>query len=325
MQIDSHRQIPDLEPRFLAPDGWREDMFTAPGTGHALRYGWVLPPESTVLRGAVVILQGRSEFVEKHFETARDMLARGFAVWMMDWYGQGRSGRMLDNPHKDHSEGFQTHLDDLHAFIATRILPGMPDGTKLILLGHSMGGNLGLRYIAQNPGIFSAAAFSAPMLGIRDLRCWPQSFLDILLTLLRPAHTRYVPGGRDWAEDIRKSPGQDIFSGDPVRDAVHMAWCRVDPALRLGHVTFGWVYNALKSCEILRRLGALEDIGIPCLFAAAGREALVDNRAIVKAAKRIPGAVFLELSDARHEILMETDDIRNRFLAAFDKMLEGIV
>ena len=42
-------------------------------------------------KGTVCMFQGRAEFIEKYFETVRDLRARGFAVATLDWRGQGRS------------------------------------------------------------------------------------------------------------------------------------------------------------------------------------------------------------------------------------------
>ena len=55
--------------------------------GVNLRFArWAPPPGR---KGTVVLLQGRAEFIEKYFETVRDLRARGFAVATFDWRGQG--------------------------------------------------------------------------------------------------------------------------------------------------------------------------------------------------------------------------------------------
>ncbi|HXZ17468.1 MAG TPA: alpha/beta hydrolase, partial [Roseiarcus sp.] len=51
-------------------------------------------------RGTVAVFGGRGEFVEKYFEIAGDLLARGFAVAALDWRGQGLSERALRNARK---------------------------------------------------------------------------------------------------------------------------------------------------------------------------------------------------------------------------------
>ena len=59
--------------------------------GVNLRFArWTPPPGR---KGTVVVLQGRTESIEKYFETVRDLRARGFAVATFDWRGQGLSDR----------------------------------------------------------------------------------------------------------------------------------------------------------------------------------------------------------------------------------------
>ena len=59
--------------------------------GVNLRFArWAPPPGR---KGTVFVLQGRAEFIEKYFETVRDLRARGFAVATFDWRGQGLSDR----------------------------------------------------------------------------------------------------------------------------------------------------------------------------------------------------------------------------------------
>src|SRR3954451_12467828 len=52
--------------------------------------------------GTIVVCCGRAEFIEKYFETAADLLARGLTTIVFDWRGQGLSGRELDNSRKGH-------------------------------------------------------------------------------------------------------------------------------------------------------------------------------------------------------------------------------
>src|SRR5450756_735900 len=61
--------------------------------GVSLRFARWAPPVGR--KGTVVVLQGRAEYIEKYFETVRDLRARGFAVATFDWRGQGMSERCL--------------------------------------------------------------------------------------------------------------------------------------------------------------------------------------------------------------------------------------
>src|SRR5690349_6044088 len=89
--------------------------------GVSLRYARWAPPAGR--KGTVCIFQGRAEFIEKYFETAADLRARGFAVATLDWRGQGLSDRALSDPLKGHVGNFADYDLDLQAFIQKVVLP----------------------------------------------------------------------------------------------------------------------------------------------------------------------------------------------------------
>jgi len=316
--------ISDLAERFTQPSGWRTHSFKNPNTGHEIHFGSVFP-SGAAATAVVVCLPGLSEFSEKYYEVARDMLSRGYAFWCIDWQYQGRSGRMSRYPQRRHSDGIGTDLDDLHRLITDYIKPASVHPgrgrTPLIMLAHSMGGGIGLRYLVEHPGVFSAAAFNAPLLGIYNfskLQGWAAKILSALPVVNR----LYVPGGKDWNDARRKGDGSEIFSSDPSRDYLHSAWSKADPALQIGDPTIRWVAETLKSFAVLQLPGKLESIAIPTLFAIAGKDTIVDNAAIQAASARIHNSRLLELTESRHEILVEQDAYRNAFFDGFDKMIK---
>lgn len=320
-----HAPPADLNPRFYQPEGWRWHHFTNP-KGQKLRFGSVTP-KSRVPNAVVICLPGLSEYAEKYYEVAHDMLDRNLAFWVLDWQGQGQSDRPLANRHKRHSSGFNHDIDDLHYFLTEYVKHASvhPDVGRipLVMLAHSMGGNIGMRYLIDHPDMFACAAFSAPMCGIAATRMMPQPFaLGLSAVLKEFCNMSYVFGGSDWRPDERDIPfPRNVFSGDPARSAIHNAWCVADSDLQVGNVTFGWVHEALKSCARLQHDIFRKPVQIPCLIGIAGEDRLVDNRAIRKLAAAIPLSTLLELDDARHEIMMERDPIRDAFFNAFDTLL----
>ena len=102
-------RVPGNEPPDGAEEHWLEGrggvkvrVMTAPARGPA--------------RGSVIVAPGRTEFIEKYFEVLRDLQQRGFAVFCIDWRGQGLSGRETPNPLKGHLSTFDDPVNDL-AFI----------------------------------------------------------------------------------------------------------------------------------------------------------------------------------------------------------------
>ena len=51
---------------------------------------------------------------------------------------------------------------------------------------------------------------------------------------------------------------------------------------------------------------------------AAGLDSVVDNDAIRRLSERVAGVSIITIREALHEILLEKDEIRQQFLAAFD-------
>src|SRR5437660_106767 len=92
--------------------------------GVSLRFArWEPPPGR---KGTVCLFQGRAEYIEKYFETVRDLRARGFAVATLDWRGQGGSVRALRNWRKGYVRNFSQYQIDLETFIHEVVLPDCP-------------------------------------------------------------------------------------------------------------------------------------------------------------------------------------------------------
>lgn len=72
----------------------------------------------------VVICPGRIESYVKYAELAYDLFHLGFDVLIIDHRGQGRSGRLLADPHLGHVNRFNDYVDDLAAFWQQEVQPG---------------------------------------------------------------------------------------------------------------------------------------------------------------------------------------------------------
>jgi len=130
--------------------------------GVSLRFArWAPPPGR---KGTVVVMQGRAEYIEKYFETVRDLRARGFAVATFDWRGQGLSDRALSDRRKGHVRNFSEYLTDLEAIMDQVVLPDCPP--PIFALGHSMGGAVAIRACHDGARWFERVVLSAPMISL---------------------------------------------------------------------------------------------------------------------------------------------------------------
>src|SRR5690606_16885398 len=138
------------------------------------------PSAHAAPRGSVIIAPGRTEFIEKYFEVIRELQGRGFAVFCIDWRGQGLSGREAENAQKGHVISFHDPVNDLST--ALKLLsPKLP--RPHIGLAHSMGGAILLRALQTRRIELDAAAFSAPMWGIHGLSESAKKFARFMVSL----------------------------------------------------------------------------------------------------------------------------------------------
>jgi lysophospholipase len=296
------------------PEGAHADFLKAPdGTRFRVaRFG-----TASARRGTVVILNGRTEFIEKYFELIGDLMARGFAVATLDWRGQGRSDRALENRHKGHVGDFDDFVSDLRQAWIELIEPCCPAPFRALC--HSMGGNIGLRYLREHPDTFESAVFCAPMWGIGKRARVPawMRLIGALSDGLR-LHSRYVPGGGDYAAKHRVFEGNTL-SQDRDRFERFTVQVDADPRLELGSPTFGWAKQAIRSMDAIQAEGFAEAIQTPLRIYSAALDTLVSAGAHRRVADRLPNGELVVVPDAKHEILMELDRYREQLLAAFDE------
>lgn len=327
---NTQNNAPDLEERFLEPEGWRWHSFTRPtqSGGRKILFGSVFPKDS-VPDAVVVCLPGLSEFSEKYYETARTLLDKNIAFWTLDWFGQGGSDRYLKNRQKRHAVSFDEDVEDLRYFITEYVKHACvhPDVGRIpmAMLGHSMGATIGLKYLHKYPDMFECAALIAPLMGLQAVKSIPASALMPLSGALRAMGTSYIMGGSDWKPEMRPFEGPEALCTDPKRVKVHTAWFEHNPELQVGSPTYGWVYHALKACSAVRKQSFLEQIDKTFLICAAEGEHLVDNARIKRACDHLEKCTFKMFEGAHHEIIMEKDEIRDEFFNAFYEMIKETI
>ena len=286
--------------------------------GVSLRFARFAPPAGR--KGTVVLLQGRAEFIEKYFETVRDLRARGFAVATFDWRGQGLSDRKLSDPHKGHVRNFAEYAIDLEAIMEQVVLPDCPP--PIFALGHSMGGAIAIRACHDGSRWFERVVLSAPMIALP-----PSAMLRIAGPLARALRfmgrgSAYVPNGGPatiGTEDFLGNP----LTSDPVRYARNVAVLQEEPTLGLGSPTVAWADAALRAMKRFAEPGYSTQLRQPILMVAAGRDEIVSTAAIESFGSNLLAGRHLILPGAKHEILQEQDHYRDQFWAAFDAFVPG--
>lgn len=286
--------------------------------GVALRFArWAPPPGR---KGTVVLLQGRAEFIEKYFETVRDLRARGFAVATFDWRGQGLSDRALGDRQKGYVRNFAQYAADLDAVMTQVVLPDCPP--PIFCLAHSMGGAIAARACHAGSRWFDRVVLSAPMIalphgGVSRVAGPLARFLRAL-----GRGSAYVPAGNPSMIGTEDFIG-NVLTSDPVRFARNALVLEEEPALGLGSPTVAWADAALRQMKEFAQPGYAGHIRQPMLVVAAGRDEVVSTPAIETFGLNLLAGRHLILAGSRHEILQEQDLYRAQFWAAFDAFVPG--
>jgi lysophospholipase len=286
--------------------------------GAELRFARWAPPAGR--KGTVCVFTGRTEQIEKYFETVRDLRDRGFAVAMIDWRGQGHSSRRLRDPRKGYVRDFADFEIDVETFVQQVVLPDCPP--PYFALAHSMGGAVMLRIAHAGKRWFDRMVLSAPMIDLPG-RATSLASVALLRTLrLTGQGGRYVPGGSD-ALTGTESFVNNPFTSDPVRFARNAAILEEDPTLGLGSPTVAWADTAIRTMRGFRAANYPLQIRQPILMLAASSDTIVSTAAIEEFAYHLRAGSHLVIAGSRHEILQEQDRYRAQFWAAFDAFVPG--
>jgi lysophospholipase len=290
--------------------------------GHPIRrIDWLMPHGAC--RGSILFVPGRGDAYEKYLETLDYWHRRGWRVTAADWRGQAGSGRLGNDDVTGHIGDFAVWIDDLAAFWRKWRQSTPPPH---VLAGHSMGGHLILRALAEHRVDPDAAVLIAPMLGF--LPGWMP-----LAPMHAVAHLMAAIGDPrrqawKWSEKPRALPADryQLLTHDPDRYADEVWWREARPELAMGPGSWGWVESAYASMRGLERAGVLEGVTLPVQILATTADRLVAFRAIERAAKRMMRCELFRFgSEARHEILREEDVVRDRALMAIDRFLDRSV
>ena len=267
-------------------------------------------------RGTVLVLPGRTEYIEKYGRVAGRLRALGLTVAAIDWRGQGLSDRHPKYPRVGQVEDFASYQRDVAALLDHPAVAEAP--RPLLLLCHSMGGAIGLRALMERPGI-AAAVFSAPMWGIA-VRPAARALLGPVTgaALLLGFGLRAMPGagGRGAPEFAanRLTSDEAAFDWAARQVAAH-------PELALGAPSVDWTRAAFRETA---RLAPLPSPDRPMLGFLGAEEKVVSRDAITARFAAAPDGLLVPCPGARHEILMERDEIQGRVWARIAEFLDRV-
>lgn len=292
------------------PDGATAGMMTA-ADGRQIRYA-LFPSGGE--NGTVVLLPGRNECIEKYFETIQDLTERGFSTAILDWRGQGGSGRMLSDPRRGHVKSFDQYVADLDKFFLEIVLPDCRG--PYTVLAHSMGALIALMAVPQLTNRVRRMVLCSPLLEL-PARV-PHTPVRLLANLMCGIGlgSRYILGAGRRSKPVPFQPNR--VTSDPERYARNQELVHDFPELFIGGPTAAWTRAAFKAMDRVHTPEFKHGIRLPILFLAAGADRVVSTPAIERYVLSLRSAHVLTIDGARHELLQEVDLYREQALAAFE-------
>lgn len=299
------------------PEGGRVGYFK---TQDNVRLRYALWPKSEgAHRGTICLVQGRTEFIEKYFETIADFRRRGFSVATFDWRGQGGSDRLIGSQKLGYVDRFEDYWCDLRSFHGEILLPDCPP--PFYLVGHSMGGLASIFAGINDRMMFERIFLSAPMLALdrQPLSMRGMARLTEALSFLGMGR---MPVGRRQDKPLGETSfANNPLTGDLVRYMRTVDVVRERPALEIGAPTIRWAASAFAAMAKAAEEMFPTRIKIPVLMLAGARDEVVSTSAIEQLGLRMRNGRHVVIAGARHELFMETDPIRAQVLAAFDAFI----
>lgn len=269
---------------------------------------------------SVFMAPGITEPAYKYVELALDLDVMGFNVFVVDHRSQGLSGRIAAARDTIYVERFDDYVGDFDRFVrrVASDYPVVAEGRRY-LIGNSMGGLVAAYYLSRFDHAFERTVLSVPVMQI-DTSVVPERLAAALSGAL-------VACGLG----ERRLPGHRPFDPDGfARNSVTSSRARFDLDLRIfdeyprTHTTgasFGWLRETLRAT---RRLEEYSRIDIPVLLLQAGRDETVRPERQTRFAERLPRCTLQRHPEAKHNLLEETDPIRDRVLAQIAEHLGAV-
>jgi alpha-beta hydrolase superfamily lysophospholipase len=226
-------------------------------------YDWALPASQPL--GTVLLVHGLGEHAGRYGEVAAHLHQWGFAVRAYDQQGHGQS----EGARGDLLRPGSLQADLCRVIDDTRQHPSL-QGTPLILLGHSMGGLVVARTLAEGLRSVDAAVLSSPALG---------AFPNLLQKMLLATLPRVVPHLR-----VDNGLKADFVSRDPDVVKAYKSDALVHRRISTGLAA--WI---LENGE--KTLVDAAKWEVPTLLLYAGQDRLVNGQASADFAQAAPAAV----------------------------------
>ena len=273
--------------------------------GHILQ-AYHFPTTDRGSNPAIVFLAGWTETSLKFGNVFKSLFDAGHSIYSFDLRGQGFSAPIsYDCGPVSHMTDFGDYVKDLEHYIASMI----GEGRDVSFMGFSMGAIVGL-HAAKNTR-FKQMVLVAPALRISMMDWWVMSVFNAAV---------WVGLGQFLLSRFDESIVYLNCTHNYQLRFDFLRMCRLVPMLQVQGPTVVWGREFMKaSADIIG-----EDLGQNIFIVKCGKDDVVDNLAIDEfCSVQTRGHVeVLDVPNAYHEALQETDDIVSTIVEAALKFVK---
>mgnify|MGYP005709729597 FL=1 len=273
-------------------------------------------------KGTIFLQSGRTEFIEKYYEVISEFIDRGYAVAMMDWRGQGLSSRVSKNIRIGHIDNFKTFDDDFIKIVEECFKTRCP--SPFIGFGHSMGGCLLASYFISEKNLLEKCILCAPMVSVRA-NAMSRRIVKLLGLLDNIGYGSFPMQKPSWdSEDgwIEEPFEDNALTTDRERFERSFKFLKKCPELGVKGITVGWLKHALNRTNQFKKIQWNIAIKRPLLLLDATEDKLVNSH-LNKELLGQSDLVEIKSLKSQHEIMMETDEIRDEAWKSIDNFLNS--
>ena len=260
----------------------------------------------TDVKGTVLIFPGRTEYIEKYGDAAREFLSAGYATVAIDWRGQGLADRMSGDRRMGHVGKFTDYQKDVAAVLDHARALGLPE--PFYMVAHSMGGCIGLRSLMEGMPV-KAAAFSAPMWGIGlSPIVRPGAWVISSIAGILGKDDVFAPGQPAETYVLREKFELNTLTQDREMWDRLVAQMAKYPDLSLGGPSIRWLGESLR--EMLH-LSSRPSPKIPTVTFLGTAEDIVDPQRIKDRMAKWPDGTLHMINKGEHEVMLEIPESRS--------------
>lgn len=281
-----------------------------------LRYAY-LKATTQREKKTILILTGKSEFIEKYFHIAKFWNDKGYNAYILDWRYQGLSSRDPNDYQKTGIKDFSQMVGDLYMFFQKVIKPSQEGIT--LAYAHSMGAHLLLRCLIEKKLSLDGIILTSPLVQM-NFSPFPDAFVKFLITIAkwRGKESGYALTQGPYAP---QSFSNQRLTSDPKNYAELVEFIGQNPKLQMGGATYAWIDAALTSCQKLE--DDLYPIEIPILMLSPKEDRVVKISGAYQLLNQLQlsSDEYAFFEGAGHELHSETKKIVKEVLKTIDDWL----